>query len=156
MGLRFGKPTPSSPASGLLCSLPAVLRHVDDVLTGDVAVELGHADGQALERDGVAHREAVALDVAGHEQAGDDLALGVVDAALLVALEAAHGHEHDGGHEGTGVEGRVLQREQTAGVLAEVGVGAGFAHLVVALDGGKRSLPVDVGKGQEGEGTCRL
>ena len=38
-----------------LCTLPVASRHVDDVLTGGVAIELSHADGQALERDGVAY-----------------------------------------------------------------------------------------------------
>ena len=47
------------------------------VLAGNVAVVHGHGVADALQADGVLGGKAVALDVAGDVQAGDDIAVGV-------------------------------------------------------------------------------
>ncbi len=67
-------------------------------------------------------------------------ALGVQRLELLVHFQAAHEHEHAGAAEGVGVEGRLAHGEQATGILAEVGIVAGGAQLVVAVDGGHDSL----------------
>ena len=84
--------------------------------------------------------KAVALDVAGDVQAGDDIAVGVEGVAVLVALEASDADQQQSSGELVGVEGAVLDCPHTGSGLVEVLIVTGLGQLVVALDGVQSGL----------------
>ena len=99
----------------------------------------------AAEADRILDRVAAALHVAADIQARNLVAGRILGGAgegvaVLIGLQAADAHEHRGRAPGAGVERAVLQREHAAGVLAEVGVIALAAELVVALHARARVL----------------
>ena len=116
------------------------------VLAGDVAVVDAQAVADAAHADGVFHCVAAALHIAADIQALDDVALGAggvllgEGVAVLVALQAAHAHQHGSGVPLACIVRGILQREHPACGLAEVIVGTGLGQLVVALDGSQRII----------------
>ena len=94
----------------------------------------------ALQSDGVLGGKAVALDVAGDVQAGDDIAVGVEGVAVLVALEASDADQQQSSGELVGVEGAVFDCPHTGSGLVEVLIVTGLGQLVVALDGVQSGL----------------
>ena len=90
----------------------------------DVAIELRHANGEALQRDGVVYGKTIALNIAACIKARNDLTVLVVHMTILVGLKATDACQHDGGLERTGVIRRIFQRPQTTRIFAEIGVDA--------------------------------
>ena len=105
---------------------------------GDAAPD--HVLGVAAAGDSVGVLLEVA-DGAGRVEPGDDLALAVEQLGVLVLQRAAQGRAAAGvvGDRIVGGRGDGLKR---GGVAAELGVLAGLAHLVPALDGGFQGLGV--------------
>ena len=80
------------------------------VLACHIAVVHGHGVADALQTNGVLGGKAVALHVACHIQAGDDIAVGIEGVTVLIAFQTADAHQQQRGGELVGVEGAVLQR----------------------------------------------
>ena len=93
-----------------------------------------------LQADGVLGGKTVALNIARHIQAGDDIAVCVVGVAVLVAFQTADAHQQQSRGELVGVEGAVLDRPQAGCRLMEVLIVAILCQLVVTLDGFQSSL----------------
>ena len=117
---------------------------LDEMQAEETAVGQRHADGVAGDRGGIHGRVTAAQAVAGAVQAGDRVAVGVEDVEVVVGHEAAEGHEADAGEAAVVADAaevrRLVDGDHAVGVLAVVGVDAGVAQLVVALDGGDEGV----------------
>ena len=124
----------TAPGEGMVQLLRGHSDALHGVLACHIAVVHGHGVADALQTNGVLGGKAVALHVACHIQAGDDIAVGIEGVTVLIAFQTADAHQQQRGGELVGVEGAVLQRPHTGCRLVEVLIVAVFTrdlfHLV--------------------------